>query len=310
MQSEGIAKTETPPGAEPAAGPTRTRAEWRRALRSLRKSRAALVGVLVLAVVVAVAVGAPWIAPHNPNEQVLERRLLPPAWIEGGVRAHPIGTDHLGRDILSRMIYGSRISLAVGFSAVLISGLLGIAAGLIAGYYGRAYEAAIMRLVDIQLAFPFILLALAIIGVLGPGLRNVILVLGVAGWMVYARVVRGQTLSIREREFVEAARAIGAGDFRIIRRHVLPNTLAPVIIVATFAVATCIITEASLTFFGLGVEATIPTWGSMLSDGRAYMGTAWWLTTFPGLAMMLTVLALNVIGDWLREYIDPRMRNL
>jgi len=208
------------------------------------------------------------------------------------------------------MIYGSRISLAVGFSAVVISGLLGIGAGLIAGYYGRRYEAAIMRLVDIQLAFPFILLALAIIGVLGPGLRNVILVLGVAGWMVYARVVRGQVLSVREREFVEAARAIGASDFRIIRRHVLPNTLAPVIIVATFAVATCIITEASLTFFGLGVEATIPTWGSMLSDGRAYMGTAWWLTTFPGLAMMLTVLALNVIGDWLREFIDPRMRNL
>jgi ABC-type dipeptide/oligopeptide/nickel transport system permease subunit len=286
------------------------RSEWKRALRSLAKSRTAVAGTVVLATVVVVALAAAWIAPHNPNEQVLERRLMPPAWLEGGSRPHLLGTDHLGRDILSRMIYGSRISLAVGFSAVLISGLLGIGAGLIAGYYGRASESVIMRLVDIQLAFPFILLALAIIGVLGPGLRNVILVLGVAGWMVYARVVRGQVLSVREREFVEAARAIGASDLRIIRRHVLPNTLAPVIIVATFAVATCIITEASLTFFGLGVEATIPTWGSMLSDGRAYMGTAWWLTTFPGLAMMLTVLALNVIGDWLREYIDPRMRNL
>lgn len=302
--------TETSSIGEPSAPHLKERSGWKRTLRSLAKSRTAVVGMVVLAVVIVVAIAAAWIAPHNPNEQVLERRLLPPAWLDGGSRAHLLGTDHLGRDILSRMIYGSRISLAVGFSAVLISGLLGIGVGLIAGYYGRAYEAAIMRLVDIQLAFPFILLALAIIGVLGPGLRNVILVLGVAGWMVYARVVRGQVLSVREREFVEAARAIGASDLRIIRRHVLPNTLAPVIIVATFAVATCIITEASLTFFGLGVEATIPTWGSMLSDGRAYMGTAWWLTTFPGLAMMLTVLALNVIGDWLREYIDPRMRNV
>lgn len=286
------------------------RSTWRRALRSLRKSRAAVAGFVVLACVVAFALSAGWVSPHNPNEQVLERRLLPPAWQEGGTSQHLLGTDHLGRDILSRVIYGSRISLSVGVLAVLISGLLGVSAGLVAGYYGRRWDAAIMRLVDVQLAFPFILLALAIIGVLGPGLRNVIIVLGVAGWMVYARVVRGQVLSVREREFVDAARAVGASDFRIIRQHVLPNTLAPVIIVGTFAVATCIITEASLTFFGLGVEATIPTWGSMLSDGRAYMGTAWWLTTFPGLAMMLTVLALNVIGDWLRDFLDPRLRNL
>jgi peptide/nickel transport system permease protein len=310
MPTSDTAMTETSHIDEPSSTSPKAPSEWRRALRSLAQSRAAVVGMIVLAVVIVVALAANWITPHNPNEQVLERRLLPPAWMDGGSRSHVLGTDHLGRDILSRVIFGSRISLAVGLSAVLISGLLGISAGLIAGYYGRGCEAAIMRLVDVQLAFPFILLALAIIGVLGPGLRNVILVLGVAGWMVYARVVRGQVLSVREREFVEAARAIGASDFRIIRRHVLPNVLAPVIIVATFAVATCIITEASLTFFGLGVEATIPTWGSMLSDGRAYMGTAWWLTTFPGLAMMLTVLALNVIGDWLREFIDPRMRNL
>ena len=286
------------------------RSQWRRAVSSLRRSRAAVAGLLVLGVVLFLAIAANWISPHNPNEQVLERRLLPPAWSEGGSRRHLLGTDHLGRDILSRVIYGSRISLSVGVLAVIISGVLGVGAGLIAGYYGRGWDAAIMRLVDIQLAFPFILLALAIIGVLGPGLRNVILVLGVAGWMVYARVVRGQVLSVREREFVEAARAVGASDFRILRLHVFPNILAPVIIVGTFAVATCIITEASLTFFGLGVEATIPTWGSMLSDGRAYMATAWWLTTFPGLAMMLTVLALNVIGDWLREFLDPRMRHL
>lgn len=294
------------------AGPARSleRSEWRRALFSLRKSRAAVAGLIVLGCVVALAIFAGWISPHNPNEQVLEQRLMPPAWLEGGSRQHLLGTDHLGRDILSRVIFGSRISLSVGILAVIISGLLGVGAGLVAGFYGRRLDVTIMRLVDIQLAFPFILLALAVIGVLGPGLRNVILVLGVAGWMVYARVVRAQVLSVREREFVEAARAVGASDLRIIRRHVLPNTLAPVIIVGTFAVATCIITEASLTFFGLGVEATIPTWGSMLSDGRAYMGTAWWLTTFPGLAMMLTVLSINLIGDWLREYIDPRMRHL
>ncbi len=286
------------------------RSQWKRALSSLRKSRAAVAGFIVLGCVVALAISANWISPHNPNEQVLERRLTPPAWLAGGSPRHLLGTDHLGRDILSRIIYGSRISLTVGTLAVIISGILGVGAGLIAGYYGRRLDATIMRLVDVQLAFPFILLALAIIGVLGPGLRNVIIVLGIAGWMVYARVIRGQVLSVREQEFVEAARAVGASDFRIIRFHVLPNTLAPVIIVGTFAVATCIITEASLTFFGLGVEATIPTWGSMLSDGRAYMGTAWWLTTFPGLAMMLTVLSLNVIGDWLREFLDPRMRNL
>ncbi len=292
------------------AATPRLRSQWRGTLSSLLKRQAAVAGLIVLACVIGLAVSANWIAPYDPNEQVLERRLLPPVWMEGGSRQHLLGTDHLGRDILSRVIYGSRISLTVGLLAVVISGLLGISAGLVAGFYGGRADAAIMRLVDIQLAFPFILLALAVIGVLGPGVRNVILVLGIAGWMVYARVVRGQVLSVREREFVEAARAIGASDLRIIRIHVLPNTLAPVIIVATFAVATCIITEASLTFFGLGVEATIPTWGSMLSDGRAYMGTAWWLTTFPGLAMMLTVLALNVIGDWLRDFIDPRMRNL
>jgi peptide/nickel transport system permease protein len=259
---------------------------------------------------VGLAVSADWISPHDPNQQVLERRLLPPAWVEGGSRQHALGTDHLGRDILSRVIYGSRVSLTVGLLAVVISGLLGISAGLVAGYYGGWADTVIMRLVDIQLAFPFILLALAVIGVLGPGLRNVIIVLGIAGWMLYARVVRGQVLSVREREFVEAARAIGASDLRIIRIHVLPNTLAPVIIVATFAVATCIITEASLTFFGLGVEAIIPTWGSMLSDGRAYMGSAWWLSTFPGVAMMITVLAINMIGDWLRDAFDPRMQNV
>jgi len=290
--------------------PAYARSEWQRRFRLLRRARTALLGAIVLLVLSFVAITADRIAPYDPNYQVLERRLLPPAWVEGGTPDHLLGTDHLGRDILSRVIHGSRVSLTVGILAVAISGIVGVGLGLIAGYYGGRLDAVIMRLVDIQLAFPFVLLALAVVAVLGAGLRNVIIVLGIGGWMVYARVVRGQVLSIKEKEFIEAARAIGVSDLLIILRHILPNTLAPIIIVATFAVATCIITEASLTFLGVGVEARIPTWGSMLADGRAYVGSAWWLTTFPGLAMMVTVLSINMIGDWLRDAFDPRMRNI
>ncbi len=279
-------------------------------LRLVRRAPTAVVAAAVLGLVCLAALTAPWLAPHDPREQVLERRLFPPAWTAGGNWAFPLGTDHLGRDILSRLIYGSRISLLVGITAVVISGLLGVTLGLLAGYYGGRLDALIMRMVDVQLAFPFILLAIAIIAVLGPGLRNVIVVLGVAGWMVYARVVRGQVLALKEKEFVAAARALGVPNRVIIPRHLLPNVLTPVIIVATFAVATTIITEASLSFLGLGVESIIPTWGSMLADGRAYIGRAWWLTTFPGLAILFTVLSINVLGDWLRDHLDPRLRNL
>ena len=241
---------------------------------------------------------------------MLERRLLPPAWQVRGNWAFPLGSDHLGRDILSRLIYGARISLLVGVTAVAISGLLGVALGLLAGYRGGRLDRLVMRLVDVQLAFPFILLAITVVAVLGAGLRNVIVVLGVAGWMVYARVVRGEVLAVKEKEFVAAARALGAPEHTIIPRHLLPNVMTPVIIVGTFAVATNIITEASLSFLGLGVEPSIPTWGTMLADGRAYIGRAWWLTTLPGLAILLTVLAINVLGDWLRDRFDPRLRNL
>jgi peptide/nickel transport system permease protein len=265
---------------------------------------------VVLSLVCLAAVTAPWLAPHDPREQVLERRLLPPAWIDGGDWAFALGADHLGRDILSRLIYGCRVSLLVGITAVLISGLLGVTLGLVAGYYGGRLDALIMRMVDVQLAFPFILLAIAVVAVLGSGLRNVIIVLGVAGWMVYARVVRWQALALKEKEFVAAARALGAPTSTIILRHLLPNVLTPAIIVATFAVATTIITEASLSFLGLGVEPTTPTWGSMLSDGRAYIGRAWWLTTFPRMAILLTVLSINVLGDSLRDHLDPRLRNI
>lgn len=210
----------------------------------------------------------------------------------------------------ARVMYGARISLLVGLTAVVISGLVGVTLGLVAGYYGRRFETAIMRVVDIQLAFPFILLAISIVAVLGPGLRNVILILGAGFWMYYARLVRGQVLSLKEREFVVAAQALGAANRAIILRHILPNVLTPVIIVGTFGVATNVITEASLSFLGLGVEPTIPTWGAMLADGRNYIRRAWWLTTFPGLAILLTVLSINLLGDWLRDRLDPRLRNL
>ena len=290
--------------------PAGTRSEWRRRLLMLGRTKTALFGTTFLLVLVLAAVTADWIAPYDPNEQVLQDRLLPPTWSEDGVHEHILGTDHLGRDILSRMIYGSRVSLTVGILAVAISGVLGVGLGLMAGYYGGLGDTIIMRVLDVQLAFPFVLLALAIVAVLGPNLRNVIIVLGVAGWMAYARVVRGQVLSIKENEFVEAARCVGVKSTRIILRHILPNTLASVIVIATFAVATNILLEASLTFLGVGVQSRIPTWGSMLSDGRSYVATAWWLTAFPGLIMMLTLLSINMMGDWVRDAFDPHLRHL
>jgi peptide/nickel transport system permease protein len=229
--------------------------------------------------------------------------------MDGGTRSFPLGTDTLGRDILSRVIYGARISLAVGFTAVAIAGMLGITIGLTSGYYRGRVDDVTMRLAEIQLAVPFILFAIAILAVLGPGLKNLILVLGITGWVTYARVVRGQVLSFREKEFVEAARCVGAGDLRIMFRHILPNTFASVIVIGSFAVAATILAEAALSFLGLGVPPSTPTWGGMVADGREQILTnRWWMYLFPGVAIMLTVLAINAVGDWLRDYLDPRLR--
>jgi len=280
---------------------------WLVTLKRLARRRTALFGLGVVVVVLLAALFAPWLTPFDPLEQDINQRLKEPGWQTAAGRVHVLGTDHLGRDILARVIFGSRIALVVGVSAVLISGVLGMAIGLVAGYFGGHVDDFFMRLADIQLAFPFILLAIAVIGVLGPSLRNIIVVIGVSSWVVYARVVRGEVLSIREREFVQAAVALGSRDGRILVRHVLPNAFTPWLVVATLDMARVIVIESALSFLGLGVQPPTPTWGGMLADGRVYLSTAWWLATFPGLAILMTVLGINLFGDGLRDTLDPRL---
>jgi peptide/nickel transport system permease protein len=277
-------------------------------LRRLMRRRTALFGMLVVAGVLLTAAFAPVIAPFDPLAQDIGQRLREPGWLDAQGRTHLLGTDHLGRDILARIIYGSRIALLVGLAAVLISGVLGMVIGLISGYFGGRVDDFFMRLADVQLAFPFILLAIAVIGVLGPSLRNIIIVIGVSSWVVYARVVRGEVLSIRERDFVQAAIALGSRDTQVLVRHVLPNTFTPWLVVATLDMARVIVIESALSFLGLGVQPPTPTWGGMLADGRVYLSTAWWLATFPGLAILVTVLGINLFGDGLRDTLDPRLK--
>jgi len=303
----------SPPGAASssvALVPARPWAEreWVVLLWRLARRRTALFGLAVVALVVLTAVLAGLVSPFDPLEQDIGQRLKEPGWVDEQGRVHPLGTDHLGRDILARIIHGSRIALSVGLAAVMVSGLLGMTIGLVAGYFGGRVDDFFMRLADIQLAFPFILLAIAVIGVLGPSLRNIIIVIGVSSWVVYARVVRGEVLSIREREFVQAAVALGSRDGRILLRHVLPNTLTPWLVVATLDMARVIVIESALSFLGLGVQPPTPTWGGMLADGRVYLSTAWWLATFPGLAILITVLGINLFGDGLRDTLDPRLK--
>jgi peptide/nickel transport system permease protein len=281
---------------------------WVMTLRRLARRRTAVFGLGVVIIVLLAALFAPWLAPFDPLEQEINERLREPGWQSAAGRVHPLGTDHLGRDILARVIFGSRIALLVGLSAVLISGVLGMAIGLVSGYFGGKTDDFFMRLADIQLAFPFILLAIAVIGVLGPSLRNIIIVIGVSSWVVYARVVRGEVLSIREREFVQAAIALGSRDGRVLVRHVLPNAFTPWLVVATLDMARVIVIESALSFLGLGVQPPTPTWGGMLADGRVYLSTAWWLATFPGLAILVTVLGINLLGDGLRDTLDPRLK--
>jgi peptide/nickel transport system permease protein len=291
------------------AGRKSSKRKMPRALSSLFANKLATFGAIVLIVVSFAAIAAPVIAPHDPTQQTLVDNKLPGIWSSEGSSTYILGTDSLGRDILSRIIYGAQISLLVGLTAVALAGAIGITLGVISGYYGRFVDDVIMRIADVQLAIPFILLAIAILAVLGQGLQNVILTLGIANWVTYGRVVRGQVLSWKEKEFVEAARSIGARDVSIMLKHILPNTFASIIVIGSFAVAATILAEAALSFLGLGVPPEIPTWGGMVNRGRDNILTGeWWIYTFPGLAIMLTVLGVNVMGDWLRDYLDPRMR--
>jgi peptide/nickel transport system permease protein len=247
------------------------------------------------------------LAPLDPAEQLIGARLRPPLAAAGSTR-FLLGSDHLGRDVLSRLVYGARISLVMGLTAVAISVVLGVTSGLLAGYFGGHLERGLMRLVDVQMAFPFILLALVVVGVLGPSPGKVVLVIGVGGWVHFARVVRSEVLSLRERAFIEGARATGAGHRRILLRHVLPNVAPSVVVLGTTALAYAIVAESSLSFLGVGIPPGIPSWGAMLADGRQYVDTAWWLATFPGLAILLTALSANVLGDLLRDGWAPTAR--
>lgn len=283
--------------------------EWARARRSLLKKKYPIVAIAILLLMSFLTVFGPHITPRDPNRQTLIQRLKKPLETDRTGAVWLMGTDALGRDVYSRLIYGARVSLLVGVAAVALGGLLGTSLGLIAGYFGGFIDDLIMRIADIQLAFPFTLLAIMVLVVLGPGIGNLILVLGIGQWVTYARIARGQTISQREKEYVEAARSLGASPFHIIFRGILPNILAPLIVIASFNVASAILSEASLSFLGLGVPPTVPTWGGMLADSRdQLLGGSWWLAVFPGVSIMITVLSLNILGDWLRDFLDPRLR--
>jgi ABC-type dipeptide/oligopeptide/nickel transport system permease subunit len=287
--------------------PRRNRAGGSRVLRKLVSHRAAMLGALIVSLVLLASIFAPWVAPQDPLALDPGRRLLPPVWMPGGSWVFPLGTDHVGRDLLSRLLYGSRISMLVGLCAVSISASIGILLGLISGFYGGPVERIILWMADVQIAFPFYLLVISIVAAVGTGFGTIIIVFGVAGWVIYARLVRGTVLALKGSEFIEAAQALGGSSIRIILRHVLPNVLTPVIILATLRVASVIVWESGLSFLGLSVPPPTPTWGRMLSDGRAYLANAWWTATFPGLAIMVTVLGVNMLGDGLRDALDPRL---
>ena len=277
---------------------------------ALLRDKVTLTALLFLIVLVLTAIFASLVAPFDPEEQSLMLRNQPPMTEaeDGGSLPHLLGADQLGRDLLSRLIHGARISLAVGFAGAIFSGAFGVLLGLIAGYYRGVVDDIIMRLVDTQMGFPSLLTALLVLYVLGPGVWKVILVLGVTRWMLFARVTRSLVLSYREEVFVEAARTIGCSDRRILFKHILPNLLSPLFVLVTLEVATMILTEASLSFLGLGIQPPQSSWGLMLAQGRAYVTTAWWLVTFPGLAILLTALSLNLVATWVRAVTDPITR--
>lgn len=282
---------------------TNLRTRQNRILRSLKRDPGAMLALIFLVIVVLVAIFATMIVPDTINSPSFGSRLVPPM-----TDGHIAGTDQLGRDVWGRMLLGARISMTVGFVTVALAALIGVPIGMLAGYYGGWLDVILMRLVDVQLAFPFILLALTLNAILGLGLRNIIITLVIAGWIEYARIARGETLVVREKEFVQAARLTGANSPRVFFRHILPNIITPLIVISTLQVARFIIAEASISFLGFGVQPPTPAWGSMVSEGLDYIFSAWWLITLPGLALALVALAVNITGDWLRDTLDPRIQ--
>jgi len=275
--------------------------------RRTRRLVAAGAGFVLLLGLVAVA--APWLSPHDPVRQSLRGRLAAPTLEGADGRAHLLGTDHLGRDVLSRTLYGARVSLLVGFAAVAVGGVVGGALGILAGYRGGWTDSVVMTVADAQLAFPFVLLAIGIIGVLGPSFPTLVAVIGLSGWVDYARVLRSQVLVLRSREFVDAILALGGAVPRIVARHIVPNVLSTLVVIATLQLARAIVLEATLSFLGLGIQPPTPSWGGMIQEGREYLDSAWWISIFPGCLLLLTSLVVSRSGDWLRDLLDPTLRS-
>ena len=286
----------------------RTHAGRHRALKVLWKLRMGVFGAMIVCFVCALAIFAPYVAPYSPYEGDITKRLMPPFWAEKGDTAHILGTDHVGRDLLSRIIFGSRVSLVVGSVSVLIATTIGVLLGLIAGYHGKIWDWIISSMVNVIITFPFVLLALAVIAVVGPNFRNMLIVLGLTAWPVFTRVVRAEVLKWKEIDFVQAARAMGMKGNRIIFSEIFPNLISSVIVLSSLEVARMIIVEAFLSFLGLGVQPPTPSWGGMLGESRVYMLTDWWLATFPGIAIFITTLGINLMGDGIRDFFDPHLR--
>lgn len=303
--------TETARAVPPTVAPVRvprSRGIASRLVGGIVRNPTGLLGLVIVLVVVLVAIFAAQLAPQDPIQQRIVTRLRPPGFVSAANVTYYLGTDQYGRDILSRLIFGARVSLGLGFSVVILGTAIGVTMGLVAGLVGGLVETVIMRIVDALVSVPFLIVAVAVIAVFGPGLQQLIILLTMFVWGQFARLVRGDVLSVKEKEYIEAAFAIGASRLRVAWRHVLPNVISPVIVLATFSIAQLIVAEGALSFLGLGVPPPTPSWGSMLSDGRGYIDSAWWLSVFPGLAITLTVVGVNFLGDALRDVFDPRQR--
>lgn len=301
MTSAPTALTALSPAASAAESPLRL--SWRR----FTQNRFAMAASAVVLLFLLMAIFAPWIAPQDPNDSDLMRRLQAPVWMEGGEWAYPLGCDALGRDLLSRIIFGSRVSIFIGAAVIFIATAVGVVAGLLSGYLRGWVDTVISRVVDILLAFPYLLFAIGLMAMMGPGLQNIILALAYKEWVIPCRLVRGETMALREVEYVEAARAVGGSSLYIMAREILPNILSSVIVVSTLRMAHVIILEASLSFLGIGVQPPTASWGSLVADGRSFIWDAWWVSTFSGVAILLLVLAINVASQGLRDAFDPRL---